>query len=319
MRFDLVGLGSAIVDFAPANTGAPLSRVQSFVPSAGGAVSNVLVGASRLSLRTGFLGCVGDDEFGTFILRDFEHEGVDVSRVKRVRGRNTGLAFYSVDEKGERHYTFYRFPGYSDPEAAFRPEDIEAEYIARSSRLHLSESMLRSGQTRETVFKALQIAKENKVSVSYDPNVRMRLWSDNKEFLEVQRRALGFTDVFLATLEEAKLIVGGKTAEEIVKKTLGLGPSTVVIREEEHYLAATQDQSLRIPTFKVKAADTSGAGDAFDAGFLTGLTKGWSLDKAVLLGGAVAAMKVMKVGTRAGLPRIEEALSFIGEHARNRQ
>ena len=85
MGLDLVGLGSAIIDFAPADVGIPLSEVRSFVPSAGGAVANLLVAASRLGLRTGFLGCVGYDEFGAFILRDFEREGVDISCVKRVK------------------------------------------------------------------------------------------------------------------------------------------------------------------------------------------------------------------------------------------
>ncbi len=70
MALDLVGLGSAIIDFVPADVGVSLSQVRSFAPSAGGAVANLLVAASRLGLKTGFLGYVGDDEFGTFILRD---------------------------------------------------------------------------------------------------------------------------------------------------------------------------------------------------------------------------------------------------------
>jgi sugar/nucleoside kinase (ribokinase family) len=317
MSLDLVGLGSAIIDFAPANLGVPLSEVQSFVPSAGGAVSNLLVAASRLGLKTGFLGCVGDDEFGSFIMRDFEREGVDTSCVKRVTGRATGIAFYSIDEEGERHYVFYRFPDYSDPETMLRTEDIREEYIARSKMLHFSESFLRRSQTRGMLFTALQVAKERGVSVSYDPNMREDLWGAREEFLKVQRKALGFADVFLATRKEAALIAGGKTAEESANKVLDLGPSTVVIRGRRCYRVATQDQSFSIPLFRVKAVDTSGAGDAFDAGFLTSLIKRWSLDKAILLGGAVAALKVMKVGTRAGLPRIEEALQFIRERAKS--
>jgi len=313
MKLDLIGLGSAIIDFAPANLGVSLSEVQSFIPSAGGAVSNLLVAASRLGLNTGFLGCVGDDEFGTFILRDFEREGVDTSCVKRVKGRATGIAFYSVDERGERHYVFYRFPGYSDPESTLKPEDVKDEYIAQARMLHFSESMLRRSLTRETVFKVLQVAKENGVLVSYDPNMRMKLWADREEFLRIQRKALGFTDIFLTTLEEARLLVGGRTSEESANEALALGPSTVVIREERSYQVATQNQNFRIPILKVKAVDTSGAGDAFDAGFLTGFIEGWSLDEAVLLGSAVAALKVMKAGTRAGLPRREEALKFIRE------
>jgi len=317
MGLDLIGLGSAIIDFTPVNPGVPLCEVQAFIPSAGGAVANLLVAASRLGLRTGFLGCVGDDEFGSFILRDFEREGVDTSHVKRVKGRATGIAFYSVDEKGERHYVFYRLHGYSDPETMLRPKDIKEEYVAQSKMLHFSESLLRKSETRNAVFRALKIAKDSGVSVSYDPNMREELWGDRGEFLKIQRKALGLANVFLATLKETSLIVGRRTAKVTAEEVLTLGPEIVVIREKNFYRVATRSQSFRTPVFKVRAVDTSGAGDAFDAGFLTGLIRGWSLEKAVLLGSTVAALKVMKVGTRTGLPRMEEAVKFLEEQSKS--
>ena len=311
MSLDLVGFGSAIIDFAPANLGVPLSEVESFVPYAGGAVANVLVAASRLGLKTRFLGCVGDDEFGAFIIRDFKREGVDTSCVKQVKGRATGIAFYSVDEKGERHYVFYRFPGYADPESTFRPEDIKPEYISKAKALHFSESGLRHPQTRGAVFHAVQIARKNRLIISYDPNMRPDLWDDRKELLEIQRKAVSLADIFVATFEEAKLIVGETSPKETVRSILALGPSTVVIREKLHYQVATRNRVFKVPVFRVKAVDTSGAGDAFDAGFLTGFLKDWSLEDAVRLGSAVAALKVSKAGTRAGLPRMKEALEFM--------
>jgi sugar/nucleoside kinase (ribokinase family) len=311
MKLDLIGLGSAIVDFAPAEFDVTLDEVRSFVPSAGGAVANIVVAASRLGLKTGFLGCVGDDEFGAFIMHDFVKEGVDISRVKTVKGRATGIAFYSVDEKGERHYAFYRFPGYSDPESAFMADSIDSEYVAGSKMLHLSEAMVRQIQTRETALKVLHIAKENGVQVSYDPNVRETLWSSREEFFETQRKVLSLVDIFLSTLEEANFIVGEQTGEETAKRILALGPSTLVLREKSHYQVRTPHQSLLIPVTKVRAVDTSGAGDAFDAGFLTGLINRLPLDKAVLLGSSVAALKVVKVGTRSGLPSLKEAANFM--------
>jgi len=314
---DLIGIGSAIIDFAPANLGAPLSEVRSFIPFAGGSVANLLVAASRLGLKTGFLGCVGDDEFGVFILRDFKREGVDTSCVKRVKGVATGIAFYSVDKQGERHYVFYRFPGYSDPESMLRPEDIDVKYIAESKAIHFSEALLRKPSGRDAVFKALQVAKEHGVTISYDPNVRPSLWGDRREFNEIQRRVLRFADVFISTSDEAVLLTGIRNLDDALKKIMSLGPSTIVIRHGEHYRVVTPKSDFEIPVFKVRAVDTSGAGDAFDAGFLTGLLRGWSLKLAVRLGSAVAALKVMKAGTREGLPRLEEALKFIEREQRN--
>jgi len=311
MVLDLVGLGSAIIDFAPGSRG-PLSSVRSFTPYAGGAVANVVVAASRLGLKTGLIGCVGDDEFGYFIVRDLQGEGVDTSRVRMVKGRRTGIAFYSIDEEGERHYLFYRFPGYSDPESSLEIGDLDEAYIRDSRMLHFSESMLRLDGTRMAVFKALRAAREGGVQVSYDPNVRENLWPSMGEFREVQGKALALTDIFLSTLREASLIAGcpGDPGEAL-DRILALGPSTIVLRGRNDYRVVTRGWSLKVPIFKVKAADTSGAGDAFDAGFLAGLLRGLPLEKAVILGGAVAALKVMSVGTRSGLPGIGEAIEFI--------
>jgi len=311
MKLDLIGLGSAIVDFVPNKTGVSFGEVESFSPSAGGAVANVVVAASRLGLSTGFVGCVGDDEFGAFLLRDFRKEGVDVLHVKKVKGRNTGIAFYSIDEEGERHYIFYRSPGYSDPESQLTLEDADIEYITETNVLHVSEAMFRQEQTCETVLKVLSFAKEKGVTVSYDPNLRKTLWSSQERFFETQRRIIGLTDIFLSTLKEASLIVGEQEGKEIVERILALGPSIVVLREEECYQVHAANQRLAIPITKVKAVDTSGAGDAFDAGFLTGVIKDMPPEKAVLLGNAVASLKVMKVGTRTGLPRMKEAVAFI--------
>ena len=313
MPLDLIGLGSAIIDFAPSNTGVPLSEVKSFIPYAGGSVSNILVAASRLGLKTGFLGCVGDDEFGTFVLKDFMKEGVDVSCVKRVKGLATGIAFYNVDENGERHYIFYRFPGYSDPEIMLLPNDIKEEYIAQTKMLHFSEAMLRKNQTRVTVIRILEAAKRNGVKISYDPNVREALWNNREEFQQVQKMILGYTNIFLSTSKEAGLIAGDSNVDKIIENILALGPSTVVIRKEQQYHVADHGMNLVIPIFEVKAVDTSGAGDVFIAGFLSGLINGHPLDRAIMLGSAAAAIKVMTHGTRGGLPRIDEVVKFVKE------
>jgi len=308
---DLIGVGSAILDFTPVNLGVALSEVQGFVPSAGGAVSNLLVAASRLGLRTGFLGCVGDDEFGTLILHDFQSEGVDTSCVKRAKGVATGIAFYSVDKEGERHYIFYRFPGYSDPESALMPDDTDVQYIARSKAVHLSEALLRKRSSREAVLRILQGSRDHRVLISYDPNVRLALWEEKKEFRDVQNAVLSFVDVFISTAEEVMLITDTKDVDEAILRVTASGPSTVLVRSGRHYRIVAPDLDVEVPVFRVKAVDTSGAGDAFDGGFLAGLLKDWPLTKAVELGGAVAALKVMNVGTRKGLPRLEEVLDFI--------
>lgn len=315
MRLDLIGLGSAIIDFAPLNTGVPLSEVKSFIPYAGGSVSNTLVAASRLGLKTGFLGCVGDDEFGNFILKDFAKEGVDVSCVKRVKGFATGIAFYNVDEKGERHYVFYRFPGFSNPEVMLSPDDVKEEYISETKMFHFSEAMLRKNQTRGTVIRILEAAKRNGVKVTYDPNVRESLWNNIEELQEVQRRVLNYTDIFLSTSKEASVIAGGNGVNEVIENILALGPNIIVIRKERQYHLVDHGKKSVVPVFQAEAVDTSGAGDVFTAGFICGIVKGITLDKAIMLGSAAAAIKVATHGTRGGLPNMDDVRKFLKERA----
>jgi sugar/nucleoside kinase (ribokinase family) len=311
LKLDLIGLGSAIIDFYPANLGVKLNEVDSFFPTPGGAVSNILVSASRLGLKTGFLGCIGKDQFGEFIIRNFKNEDVDISHIKQIDCRNTGISFYSVDDKGERHYLFFRFPGYTDPESMLTPSDIKEDYIASSRFFHFSESMLRKKNTRESIFESLRIAQKHDVQISYDPNIRISLWNENQEFLKCQKKVIRLVDIFTSTLEEAKILTGRRTSREIADKLLSLGPKIIVIRQKKKYFIKTATQKFILPIFNVTAVDTSGAGDVFNAGLLAGLVHKLSLDKAVLLGGAAASLKVTKAGTRAGLPLLNEVIRFI--------
>ncbi|MEM2921955.1 MAG: carbohydrate kinase family protein, partial [Candidatus Bathyarchaeia archaeon] len=280
---------------------------------AGGAVANVVVAASRLGLKTGFIGAVGDDEFGEFLINDFKKERVDISQIKRVKGVATGIAFYSVDKNGERHYVFYRFPGYSDTESALSLRDIRLDYLSRSKTLHFSESMIRREASRKTVFYTVRNCRRLGLTISYDPNVRLRLWGSRGKLLKTQREVLGLVDILLCTIEELMLITGTKQLEYAIRATLRLGVNTIIIRSRDYYRVVTQEIDNSIPSFKVRAVDTSGAGDAFDAGFLAGVVKRLPLEEAVRLGGATAAIKISKAGTRGGLPSMKEVQEFLRE------
>ena len=143
----------------------------------------------------------------------FDGDGVKGTEVSN----KGGIAFYSIDKKGERHYVFYRFPGYSDPESTFMPEDIDREYFTGVKMLHLSEATFRQIETRETALKVLHFAKENGVSISYDPNIRETLWNNKEEFFKTQKKIISLVDVFLATLKEANFIVGEQGKKQLIK------------------------------------------------------------------------------------------------------
>jgi 2-dehydro-3-deoxygluconokinase len=195
------------------------------------------------------------------------------------------------------------------------PDDVKEEYLSRAKMLHFSEAMLRKNQTREIVIRVLETAKRNGVKVSYDPNTRESLWNTMEEFREVQRRVLGYTDIFLSTSKEACLIAGGKGIAGIIENILALGPSIIIIRQKRKYHLFEHGKKYVIPVFQAEAVDTSGAGDVFTAGFICGIVKGITSKKAIMLGSAAAAIKVATHGTRGGLPNMDDVRKFLKKRA----
>lgn len=313
---ELVTIGETMVVFDGEMPG-PLSYVSKYERHTGGAETTVAVGVVRLGHSAGWVSRLGNDEFGKYVLKSFRGEGLDVSQVKIDSQNPTGIFFRQHQANGERRNFYYRK---GSAASYLCPEDIEEDYIKKAKYLHitgitpaLSQSCLKA------VEKAMKIAKENGVKVSFDPNLRLKLWG-KQEAKETILELIRLADIVLPGIEECLVLFDTDDIHALFKLILNMGPEVVVIKTGADGAVGIQgDEIVKVPGFKVKTIDPFGAGDAFAAGFLAGQLKKWDLKTSITLANALGAMAVTVNGNVEGLPTLEEAHMFIsGQNEINR-
>ncbi|ABY95599.1 MULTISPECIES: sugar kinase [Thermoanaerobacter] len=308
---DVVTLGETMVLMTPEISG-PLRYVNKFIKQIGGAESNFAIGIVRLGHRAGWISKLGNDEFGKYILSFIRGEGVDTSRVKFDPDAPTAVYFKERREYGESRVYYYRR---GSAASRLRPEDLDPDYIGSAKYLHLTGiTPALSESCYQTVKEAIKIAKSRSVKITFDPNIRLKLWSKERA-REVIMELAAQADIVLPGVSEGEILVGEREPEKIAAKFLGLGVGTVVVKMgKQGAYYATKSESKFIPGFPIeKVVDPIGAGDGFAAGFVTGLLKGYSLEKAVRLANAVGAIVTTVIGDVEGLPTMDEVLVFMGE------
>ena len=311
---DVVGVGESLVQFNPLDTG-PIRHVPLFEKHAAGSESNVLIGLSRLGHKTAYITKLGKDEFSKFILATLKSEGVSVEGVKEMEGKNCGLFFV---QRG------YPIPGKSDviyyrSESAAKylePEDIDAKLIEQSRILHLSGiTPALSKSCRETIFKALEIAKKSGVIVSFDTNYRRKLWSEAEArpvFFEIATKA----GILLTDPGDLRILLGKKPPDEpfeVLDELSSLGPSTIVYKlgATKGLAAISNGEKATSLPIKVPLVDSIGAGDAVVAGFLAGFLQKDSLQRSLDIASACSALTVMRRGDYENLPDRADLEKFL--------
>jgi len=308
---DIISLGEPMVEFCATSTGS-LKDINFFERGWGGDTSNVIVAAARLNKACGYICRVGGDEFGRSLSEMWLRESVDTSKVIVEEGSFTGVYFISLVDGGKHDFTYYR----KDSAAShLSPEDLDPEYIKRAKIFHSSGiSQAISASCREAVFRAAEIAKKAGRLFSYDPNIRLKLWSADTA-RAIASYTLEMADIVMPSMEDAKIITGKSTPENAARSMLKKGPKVVAVKlGQKGCLVVTEDKNVRLSGFNVKTVDTTGAGDAFDGAFLTGILEGLSIEKAAELANAVAALKSCGRGAVAPLPKrsqVEELLNSL--------
>jgi len=296
-----------MVEFCATSAGS-LKEISLFERGWGGDTSNMTVSAARLNKSCGYICRLGDDEFGKSFLEMWRRENVDASRVIVEEGSFTGVYFVSLVNGGKHDFTYYR----KDSAAShLSPEDLDPDYIKQSKIFHSSGiSQAISESCKEAVFKAAEIAKGAGKMFSFDPNIRLKLWPINTA-RSVISYTLEMTDIAMPSTEDAKIITGYSSPEEAAKCILKKGPRIVAIKlGAEGCLVMTEDEKFKVPGFDVRVVDTTGAGDAFDAAFLTAILEGLSMEKAAEFANAVAALKSRGRGAVIPLPTRREVEEF---------
>jgi len=297
-RFDVIGFGALNVDklYKVNKIAGPEEEgfIRGFEEACGGSAANTIVGLARLGCKVGFIGKVAKDREGKMLMEDFRREGVNTKGIIRAAAGRSGTVLGFVDEKGER--ALYVDPGVND---TISFEEIDTGYACQAKFIHLTSFV------GEKSFQAQKRLVENlpeDVKVSLDPG---ELYA--RKGIKALNPILKRTFVFMPNSRELTLLTGMEDHVNGAEKMLELGVRVVAVKLGGRGCYVTDGrESHHVEAFKVQIVDTTGAGDAFCAGFLYGLLNGKSLKECAKLGNFVASRCIMKMGARTGLPRLED-------------
>jgi 2-dehydro-3-deoxygluconokinase len=303
---DVITCGEAMALFV-ALQGGSLEQGECFRKITAGAELNVAIGLARLGFGVGYVSRVGDDSLGRFLLAALDEEGIDRTHVTVDRAFPTGLMFKTRNDDGSDPQVEYFRRG----SAASRLSlvDYSADYCLQGRHMHLTGiSAAISDSARELTLHLAREARAAGKTVSFDPNLRPRLWSSPQAMIEGIHALAALSDVVMPGLGEGQLLTGYTTPEDIARFYLGLGASAVVIKlgpRGAYFMDATSSGIVEgVPVAKV--VDTVGAGDGFAVGVISGLLDGLALAGAVARGTRIGARVVQFVGDCEGLPRRHE-------------
>jgi ribokinase len=255
----------------------------------GGSAANTIVGLARLGVDVGFVGIVGDDKEGKIIRDEFRKEGVE-TRIKKEKGY-TGAAIGFVDAKGER--ALYIHPSVND---RLRLKDIDLEFVSNALFLHTSSFV-----NREQLEMQTELARRIKIKstkISFGPGMLCFKYELDDMAELIKRSAV----IFLSS-EELKSLTNEAKYEKGAEMLMGIGAKiTCVTMGERGCYVTDGNAEFVIDAKPTKVVDTTGAGDAFVAGFLYGLIRGKSIEESGEWGNLTASCCIREYGGRKGLP-----------------
>jgi sugar/nucleoside kinase (ribokinase family) len=312
----VLAAGEMIVEIMRPTIGQPLYVTGDFKgPYASGAPANFASASARIGKRTGFVGSTGQDGFGQLLRDRFNRDGIDSKLVVPVKRKTTGCAFVSYDKNGGRKFIFHIAGTASDR----LPTPDRAIHYAESFRhLHLMGcSLAISHAMRETCIAMAQAVKKAGGSVSLDPNLRLELLSA-EECRNILLPVVRLSDIVLPSGGEASLLVHEPDSDKACQLLLEMGVKVVVLKLGESGCRIFSPQgTINVPGFKIKAVDPTGAGDCFDAGFISGYLDNLPLYEAARLANAMGALAASRMGPMEGTFSLKEVMDFIKRQGLN--
>jgi len=297
-KLDVIGFGALNLDRLYKVDRIAAAEEESFVmdysEACGGSAANTVVGVVRLGCRAGFIGKTGDDDEGETLLQDFAKEGVDTGGVIVAKKERSGKVMGFVDRNGQR--ALYIDPGVND---TIKPEEVNEDYVSHASFLHLTSF---AGNESFKTQKQLVDKLYEKVKVSFDPGALYARLGPVK-----LKPIIDKTFLMMPNSGELRLLTGAKDFKTGANCLIKQGVQVLAVKLGSRGCYVTDGkESHLVEPFKVQVVDTTGAGDAFDAGFLFGLLSGKSLDDCGRIGNFVASRCIMKMGARTSLPKLDD-------------
>jgi len=294
--FDVIGLGYSAVDYLGIVPYLPESDtkllMEDFSRQGGGPTATAVVTAARLGAKTAFTGQIGDDDLADFMLREFDKEGVDTSRVIRRAGTSSQFSFIMVErDSGKRTIIWTR----SDI-PPLNPDQLDRDFITSCKVLHIDRHEIKA------TAQAAKWVREAGGIVLMDAGTLMPGVED----------LLPNVDALICSQSFAREAAGAVDPIECARKlSEGRKITGVTAGEKGSWFVLADGTAFHQPAFKVEVIDTNGAGDVFHGAFSYGLSQGWDARRCAEFSSAVAAMKCTRLGGRAGIPTLEQVENFL--------
>lgn len=306
---DIVAIGEVLIDLT--QKGVDENGVAQYAANPGGAPANLAVAAARLGAKTAFVGKVGRDAFGSSLRAVLEANDVDTQGLLEDAKEHTTLAVVSVDETGERSFSFYRNPS---ADVNLRAEELPEKLLKDTRVLHFGSVSLTAEPARSATLYAARAARENGCLVSYDPNYRASLWNSQEEAVREMKNALPLCDILKISDEELPLLTGTTDPAQGsgILAQLGIRLIFITLGANGAFFRLGE-QTGSVPGIPVKVGDTNGAGDTFFGAALSKLVKE-DLDRLTLprltqiaaFANKAASITTSRHGAIPAMPRLEE-------------
>lgn len=305
--FDVICLGIMVADVLarpvkrlPAR--GTLDVVERMELHTGGCAVNTGIALAKLGVRTAVMGKVGEDGFGDYIINTLHRYHIDTAGVLRDRVANTSATMVMIGPDGERSFIHYL-----GANAELRAADIDLALAARGRILHIAGHNLMSKFDGADAATILQAARQRGVATSLDT-----AWDSTGRWFSLIEPCLPHIDYFVPSFEEASRIAGRSDPAEVARFFLDYGMKLVALKMGEQGCYVTDGrEAVRLSAYPVTPVDTTGAGDAFAAGFLAGIIQGWDLERTARFANAVGAMCVTAIGATSGVKSLDETMAFL--------
>jgi sugar/nucleoside kinase (ribokinase family) len=305
---EVISMGNMLVEIMRIQLDQPLNQAGTFTgPYPSGDTPIYIDSVARLGRRAGFIGAVGQDDFGRCLLERFKQDGVDFSCGKELPDQTTGVAFVAYFKDGSRKFIFHM--RYS---AAGRlaPDYLQADYLQHARWLHLTGcNLAMSESSMHACYQAMTRLSPG-ACVSFDPNIRPELLSVD-QVRQLCQPVIQRADFIFPSLGEAAMLTGAAGDEAGIQEWLAQGKTVVLKMGSRGSRIYRRGEVIETPGFAVPEVDPTGAGDSFSAAFTVAMLEGIPLAQAGRFANAVGALAVMKKGPMEGAPTREEVEAFL--------
>ena len=315
MKFDkskkILVIGRAGMDIYPEPPGTKISDVQDFSTHLGGSAANTCVALSKLGVSSDLVTCISDDAIGEYIFKKLEDFNVGSNLCRRVdKNFQTQVAVVETILKNNQSILYRN----NSCDLQLDKEDIDKINFQDYSAVFISGTALSSSPSREAVFYASEKASALNIPLIIDMDYRPYNWESDEIKSNIYKKIMKEMDIIIGNDLEFNIANNSTDGLQLAKDFIKEKPSIIIYKMgEKGSQVFTKEKELSFGIFKVEAIKPTGAGDAFNGGFISSFLQGFSLEDSIKRGSANAAIVVTKVGCSSAMPDSSELEKFINQ------